>query len=155
MTIKHSKEYWLALTPPEIGKETENMVASVFRFWNNKVGFAYHRLPDTKASRGGMVAKQPADYMYRCGTHAGFIEVKALAHSRLLPNKNVSQLPTLHKWCLAGSDDVVLVHQYLEGMWRAIDPRRLAPGAASWDVTEFQAFTTPDAALKSTGYFQL
>lgn len=150
---KFSVEWWQSLTAPQVGNEVEGMVETVLKTWNMRLGFAWHRLPDSKAARVNMVAAQPADYLYRCGRHAGFIEVKGLAHAYRLPKANLAQLPVLHKWELAGSDDVVLVHHYLTGDWRAIDPRLLKADAASHDLREFETHNTPSEALKSMGYF--
>ena len=63
------------------------------------------------------------------------------------------QLPILHKWELAGSDDVILVHHYFFGEWRAIDPRLLKTDVPSHDLSEFQTYSTAEEALKSMGYF--
>lgn len=150
---KYSPEWWSLLTPQMIGNETESLVEGVLKEWNKRQAFAWHRLPDTKSARMNMIAAQPADYIYRCDKKAGFIEVKGLAHAYRLPKDNISQLPILHKWALAGSDDVVLVHHYMHGVWRALDPRILILGQPSWDLRNVEAFATPAAALLSTGYF--
>jgi hypothetical protein len=151
---KYSIEWWKSLTGPQIGNETEAMVEAVLKRWNSSVKFAWHRLPDTKAARMSMMAAQPADYIYRCGSYAGFIEVKALAHAYRLPKANLSQLPTLHKWELAGSDDVLLVFHYLTGEWRALDPRLLSTDVPSWNLSEYLVYPTAEEALKSLGYFR-
>jgi len=151
---KFSNEWWLSLSPQRVGSETETLVEGVFKEWNKRQAFAWHRLPDTKSARMNMIAAQPADYIYRCNKKAGFIEVKGLAHAYRLPKDNISQLPTLHKWALAGSDDVVLVHHYMYGAWRAVDPRMLTPGQPSWDLRNVEEFTSPAAALLSMRYFE-
>jgi hypothetical protein len=151
---KYSIEWWKSLTGPQVGNEAEAMVEAVLKRWNSSIKFAWHRLPDTKAARMSMMAAQPADYIYRCGSYAGFIEVKALAHAYRLPKANLSQLPTLHKWELAGSDDVLLVFHYLTGEWRALDPRLLSTDVASWDLREYLTHSTAEEALKSLGYFR-
>lgn len=151
---KYSIEWWKSLTGPQIGNETEVMVESVLKRWNSSVKFSWHRLPDTKAARMSTLQAQPADYIYRCGSYAGFIEVKALAHAYRLPKANLSQLPTLHKWELAGSDDVLLVFHYLTNEWRAIDPRLLSTDVPSWNLSEYQVHPTAEEALKSMGYFR-
>ena len=150
---KYSIEWWKSLTGAQIGNETEELVEAVLKKWNTSVRFAWHRLPDTKAARLSTISAQPADYMYRCGTHAGFIEVKAVAHAYRLPKGNLSQLPTLHKWELAGSDDVLLVFHYLVGEWRAIDPRLLSTSVPSWDLSEYRTHQNAETALRSIGYF--
>jgi hypothetical protein len=150
---RHSAEWWAELSGPQVGNEVEAMVEKVLKEWNEKLAFAWHRLPDTKSSRVNMIAAQPADYLYRCGKYAGFIEVKGLAHPYRLPKGNLSQLPTLHKFELAGSDDVLLVYHYYQNEWRAIDPRLLKTGVPSWDLGEFETHATAALALKSMGYF--
>ena len=150
---KYSSEWWASLTPHQVGNEVETLVERVLKKWNNSVKFAWHRLPDMKAARLNAISAQPADYIYRCGKRAGFIEVKGVAHPYRLPKANLSQLPTLHKWELAGSDDVVLVYHYLVNDWRAIDPRLLKDGVPSHDLREFAAYSSAEEALKSTGYF--
>ena len=150
---KYSLEWWQSLTGPQVGNEVEAQVEKVLKGWNNSVKFAWARLSDTKAARMSMLQAQPADYIYRCGQRAGFIEVKGLAHAYRLPRGNLSQLPTLHKWELAGSDDLVLVYHYLFDEWRAIDPRHLKADVPSHDLREFPVHGTAAEALKSSGYF--
>ena len=149
---KYTQEYWASLSPHQVGNVVEGFVEAVLREWNKKAAFTFHRLPDTKASRN-MIQAQPADYMYRCGNYAGFIEVKGLGHPYRLPKGNLTQLPILQKWCLAGSDDVVLVYHYYQNEWRAIDPRLLKTSVPSHDLREFPAHATAELALKSRGYF--
>ncbi len=150
---KFSIEWWQSLTGQQVGNEVEALVENVLRGWNSSLKFAWARLPDTKSARVNMVQAQPADYIYRCQSYSGFIEVKGLAHAYRLPKANLSQLPTLHKWELAGSDDVVLVYHYLFNEWRAIDPRLLKTDVPSHDLREFPVHGTAAEALKSMGYF--
>lgn len=150
---KYSIEWWKTLTGPQIGNEAEALVEAVLKVWNSKLKFAWHRLPDTKAARMSMLQAQPADYIYRCGSYAGFIEVKATSHAYRLEKAKLSQLATLHKWELAGSDDVLLVFHYLTNEWRAVDPRLLSTGVPSWDLREYVSYPTPEEALKSMRYF--
>ena len=77
---KFSPEWWESLTAHEVGNEVETMVEKTLKFFNTRLVFAFHRLPDTKSARLNMVASQPADYIYRCGKHAGMIEAKGLGH---------------------------------------------------------------------------
>ena len=149
---KHSPEWWAALPPERVGKETEILIESLFKVWNRKLLFAWHRLPDAKAARGRLAA-QPADFMYRYASNSGFLEVKALKHAFRLPAERVIQLPTLLKWNLAGSKNFVLVHHYMEGVWRVVSPTQLETGVPSWDLREFPTFPTAEAALISTGVF--
>jgi hypothetical protein len=150
---KYSTEWWQFLSPAQVGNEVEYLVENVLKGWNSSLKFAWARLPDTKSARMNMMQAQPADYIYRHRTFAGFIEAKGLAHAYRLPKANLSQLPTLHKWELAGSDDVVLVYHYLFNEWRAIDPRLLKTDVPSHDLREFPVHGTAAEALKSMGYF--
>ena len=150
---KYSLEWWQSLTGPQVGNEVEAQVEKVLKGWNNSVKFAWARLSDTKAARMSMLQAQPADYIYRCGSHAGMIEAKGLVHPYRLPKKNLSQLPTLRKWALAGSEDVILVYHYMQDKWRPVYPIALNPADPSWDLRQFLTFGTAEDALKSTGYF--
>lgn len=149
---KYSSEWWQSLPPEKVGNETEKLVEGLFKEWNNSQRFAWHRLPDAKAARGRMAA-QPADYLYRHGVTAGFIEVKALKHPYRLPAARVSQLPTLKKWSMAGAQNLVLVFHYMENVWRVLYPGGLDSAAASWDLREVPTYASAEDALISTGYF--
>lgn len=149
---KYSPDWWQSLPPERVGKETETLIENLFSDWNSSQNFAWHRMPDAKAARG-RVSAQPADFMYRHGKFSGFLEVKALKHAKLLPSGRVTQLPTLRKWSLAGSNDVILVFQYLEDKWRVMFPDELDPSVPSWDISGVKSFSTPGDALISTGYF--
>ena len=144
-------EWWASLPPERVGKETEAIIEALFKEMNNRQDFAWHRMPDAKAARGRIKA-QPADYIYRHGTHSGFLEVKALKHPYRLPAERVTQLPTLLKWELAGSSDAVLVHHYMQGLWRVVFPNELTLGVPSWDLSNHHGFASAEDALRSTGY---
>ena len=150
---KFTQEWWCSLPPEQVGKETEALVEKVFTKWNTNVAWAHHRLPDAKAARGRLKA-QPSDSMYRCGSRAGFIEIKALKHESRLPSGRVSQLPVLAKWTAAGSSDLVLVHHYTIPAWRVVKVADLPFGQPSWDLRSYPTYDTPEAALRSTGWFE-
>lgn len=150
---KYSPEWWQSIPPEKVGKATEELVEKLFTEWNNSQDFAWHRLPDAKSARGRVKA-QPADYIYRKGKHSGFIEVKALKHPYRLPSERVTQLPTLKKWGLAGSENFLLVFHYMFGQWRVTHPGCLEFGVPSWDLSEFPTSASAEDALNSTGYFQ-
>lgn len=147
---KWTPEWWASLPPEKVGDATEDLVETLFKKWNTSTYFAWHRLPDAKAARGRMKA-QPADYIYRSGSKSGFIEVKALKHPHRLPAERVTQLPTLKKWSLAGSFDYVLVHQYMEGVWRIIPAGLLDTRLSSWDLSNCPTFPSAEAALEYVG----
>lgn len=149
---KFSQEWWQSLPPERVGKETEQIIERLFTEWNNSQQFAWHRLPDAKAARGRVKA-QPADYIWRHGKQAGYLEVKALKHPYRLPADRLTQLPTLNKWSLAGSNDLILAHHYMEGVWRIVRPGDLQAGVPSWDLRAFQTYDSAMDALFSTGYF--
>ena len=149
---KYSIEWWQSLPPEKVGKETEAMVEKLFKEWNGRSDFAWHRLPDAKAARGVLKA-QPADYIYRFRSCAGFLEVKALKHEYRLPADRLTQLPTLNKWSMAGSFDLVLVHHYMIGAWRIVSPSMLAPGAPSWDLSRLTTHASAAEALAASGCF--
>lgn len=149
---KFSPEWWSSLAPEKVGKETEKLVESLFKEWNNKQSFAWGRLPDSHSARN-FLAAQPADYIYRSGAYAGFIEVKALKHSFRLPTARLTQLATLKKWSLAGGHNLVLVHHYLEGNWRILWLSGLDASLTSWDLSTVPTYPTAEDALVATGYF--
>lgn len=149
---KYSLAWWQNLRPEKVGDETEKLVESLFKVWNQRLKFAWHRMPDAKAGRGRIPA-QPADYLYRNGAFSGFIEVKALKHAYRLPSDRVTQLPTLHKWGIAGNMNFVLVHHYMEGTWRVMLSSQLEFGVPSWDLRHYPTYPTAEAALLSTGCF--
>lgn len=152
MSKKYSQSWWASLRPEQVGKETEKLVEGVFDKWNTRVTFAWHRLPDAKSARGALKA-QPADYLYRSGSHSGFIEVKALKHNYRLPRDRVSQLATLRKWSLAGGENLVLVHHYMTGEWKWQWAQFLDPAATSWVLSDLKAYPDPESAMLSTGLF--
>lgn len=150
---KFSSEWWQSIPPEKVGKETEKLIESLFQDWNSQQSFAWHRLPDSHSARNFLKA-QPADFIYRSGTFAGFVEVKALKHPFRLPTARLTQLPTLKKWSLAGAQNLVLVHHYMEGQWRVLWPSGLDAGLTSWDLREVPTYPDAESALLSTGYFQ-
>ena len=147
---KFTKEWWASLRPEVAGKETETLVQDVLKAANNLSNFAWHRLPDAKAARGAMAA-QPADYMFRFGNIAGFLEVKALKHDYRLPASRLTQLPVLNKWALAGNQNYVLINHYMIGQWRIINTAELEFGVPSWDLRSYEVYSTPEEALRAKG----
>lgn len=147
---KFTPEWWSSLRPEVAGKETEKLVTEVLQMANVNSLFAWHRLPDAKAARGALAA-QPADFMYRFGDISGFLEVKALKHEFRLPKDRMSQLPVLHKWALAGSTNYVLVHHYMEGLWRIVDAAELEFGVPSWDLRKHEVYSAAATALRAKG----
>lgn len=150
---KYTPEWWQNLRPEAVGHEVEILVEREFQIMNTRKDFAWHRLPDAKAARGRMAA-QPADYIYRSDPYSGYIEVKALKHPYRLPSARVTQLPTLHKWALAGATNFILVFHYMDQKWRIVNSALLEFGVPSWDLSEYEAYGTPREALLSTWVFK-
>ena len=136
------------------GKKAEKLVEAVLKKWNNRSGFAYFRLPDSRAARNFLMA-QPGDFAYYCGPRAGILEVKSTQHSYRLAKDKISQLPTLKKLSAAGAANLVLVNHTTEGVWRVLYPDGLDASVPSWDLREVPTYPDAESALFSTGYFDL
>lgn len=142
---KYSKEWWQSLKPEVVGLETEQLVESLLDQENTRrADFAWHRFPDSKAA-GRVIAAQPSDYLVANGKRTFLLEVKALSHAYRLPKDKVRQLATMHKFEAAGVRGVIVVHHYLEGVWRCFLAKDLELGLPSWDLRPFPTF--PSAAL--------
>lgn len=126
-------EWWAEQRPEVVGKTTEKLVISVLEGLNSRQDFAYHRLSDAKAARGA-IAAQPADFIIADGKKGLFLEVKSIKHPYRLTRDGVRQLPLMKKFELAGMPSLILVHHYLEGVWRVVTPDQLEPGKPSWDL---------------------
>lgn len=143
-------EWWQSLKPEQVGKETEKLVEAVLRDRNNSQTFAWLRFPDAKAARGFLQA-QISDYLAVANGTSYFIEVKATRHAYRLTSDRVPQLALLHKFESAGSIGLVLVHHYIESVWRLISVDDLPTGQPSWDLRSHETFTSAEAALASLG----
>ena len=144
---KRTKEWWAVQRPEVVGKETEAMVLEVLTEFNKRVGFAFHRLPDAKSARG-VLAAQAADFIVASGRGL-FLEVKAIKHAFRLPRDKVRQLPTLKKFEMAGMPGVIVVHHYIEGVWRCFLAKDLELGLPSWDLRPFPTFPSAELALSA------
>ena len=143
----------MATTTANRGKNSEKIVDDLFKKWNRKASFCYHRLPDSRSARGAIKA-QPGDFLFFSGGYGGVVEVKETQHAYRLARDKVPQLPTLHKFEMAGAKCVVLVHHYLEGIWRLAFADDLPTDATSWDLSNFPQYTSAEDALRSTGWFE-
>jgi hypothetical protein len=152
MLKKYSLEWWQSLPPEKVGNANEALVEKLFTQWNESAKFSWHRLPDAKAGRGH-VAAQPADYVWWRAPYGGYLEAKACGHEYRLPKDKVRQLPLLQKHALAGADNIVLVHHYMQGVWRAVRAGDLEFGVPSWDLRVFPTYPSAEEALISTGMF--
>ena len=150
MARRRSPEWWAEQRPEAAGKEVERIVEEVFDTLNQRQTFSHHRFPDARAARGALAA-QPADSLVVFNGRPIFVEIKGLKEPKRLAKKRVSQLATLKKFRMAGAEAYVLVFQYLLGLWRIVDVSLMDASAASWDVTHYRGFETPEAALASVG----
>lgn len=147
---KYSKEWWQSLKPEVVGKETERLVEQLLDEENTRrADFAWHRFPDSRAA-GRVIAAQPSDYLVANGKKGLLLEAKALSHAYRLPKDKVRQLATMHKFDAAGVRGVIVVHHYLEGVWRCFRATDLELGLPSWDLRTFPTF--PSAALALSAY---
>lgn len=147
---KYSKEWWQSLKPEVVGKETERLVEQLLDEENTRrADFAWHRFPDSRAA-GRVIAAQPSDYLVANGKKGLLLEAKALSHPYRLPKDKVRQLATMHKFDAAGVRGVIVVHHYLEGVWRCFRATDLELGLPSWDLRPFPTF--PSAALALSAY---
>lgn len=70
-------------TSQHIGSSFENYLEGVFKQLQKEYGFRYHRFVDSKDA-GGIVASQPADYLFASDLEVGFIEAKASTTAKRL-----------------------------------------------------------------------
>jgi len=143
---KFSPEWWLDLRPEQAGKETERLVEALLKERNERLSFAWHRMPDAKAARGALAA-QPADYLVASAGQAFWLEVKALRHEFRLPRDRLTQLPVLKKFKLAGMPSILLVHHYTTQKWRALSAPKLSTDVPSWDLRPWVPCDSPEEAL--------
>lgn len=145
---KYSKEWWAAQRPEVVGRETEKLVISVLEKLNTRQNFAWHRLPDAKAARS-LLSAQPADMVVADGKKGLFLEVKACKHPFRLAKDKVRQLPLLRKFAMAGMPGVIVVHHYIEGVWRCFLAKDLEFGLPTWDLRPFPTFPSAELALSA------
>ena len=146
---KYSKEWWQSLKPEVVGRETERLVENLLNEENTRrADFAWHRFPDSKAA-GRVIAAQPSDYLVANGKRTFLLEAKALSHAYRLPKDKVRQLATMHKFEAAGVRGVIVVHHYLEGVWRCFLAKDLELGLPSWDLRPFPTFPSAELALSA------
>ena len=143
---KRTPEWWAVQRPEVVGKETERMVIEELDQLNTRLDFAYHRLPDAKAARGALAA-QPADFIVSSGKGM-YLEVKAIKHAFRVPKDKIRQLAVLKKFELAGMPAAIIVHHYIEGIWRVVRPKDLEFGVPSWDISAAYGHSSVGEAVK-------
>ena len=136
------------------GKKSEKIVEELFKKWNNKASFTHHRFPDARSARGA-IKSQPGDMLFFCSGRGGVVEVKETQHLFRIAKDKIPQLPTLHKFELAGALCVILVHHSVAHTWRAVPAKELPNGVSSWDLSGWPEYPDAESALLSTGYFEL
>lgn len=147
---RRTKDWWLAQRPEVVGKETEKMVEEVLKDLNRKVDFAWHRLPDARSARSALAA-QPADYMICVRGRLILLDAKALKHETRITKSGLSQLPTMHKFYMAGAVVMVLTHHYTIGKWRVVNAANLTLGEPSWNIEGCPTFDSHWAAITHIG----
>lgn len=149
------------------GKWAEKQVRDFLEALNNdRLDFAYHRLPDPRAARG-VLAAQPSDFMAQVGDSVAgkatfyFIEVKETEHDYRLPYTKIRQYAILRKWMLAGAMPFVITFHSIIEKWRVmfldelVERREAATGnTASWDLRDFNTYSTLDEALAARFIFK-
>lgn len=130
------------------GKVAEKKVQDWLKRLNEEVAqFAWLRLPDARSAMGRLAA-QPSDFIVFSPAGATFLEVKEIAHDRLLPFGKLPQLADMKKFQLAGCRSTVLVYHTTSKRWRCIDVRDLESiSKGSWDLSVFSEHATCEAAF--------
>lgn len=116
------------------GKEAEALVKKHLTELSKQSHTTFYRFPDARA---GSLQSAPADFML---VHEGkliMLEVKEVAHSYRLPHKNLSQVPKLRRFEMAGAISVVLVYFKPEKAWRVAPANYfLKTEGGSWDMRD-------------------
>lgn len=124
------------------GKEAEALVKKHLTDLSKQANTMFYRFPDARA---GSLQTAPADFML---VHVGkliMLEVKEVEHSYRLPHKNLSQVPKLRRFELAGAVSIVLVYFKPEKAWRVAPPTYfLKTEGGSWDMRDIPTMTLAD-----------
>jgi hypothetical protein len=143
------------------GKTAQDLTQAHLTKLNNRfIGFAFERVKDARAARGG-ATKALCDFLcwYKeSPAHYGInmpLEVKSTEHDYRLPYASLSQLPSLNKVYKAGALPYVLV------LFKGLEKWRIAPihyfsyGVKSWDMRDLPLFDSAEDALNSTNIFPI
>ena len=125
------------------GKEAEALVKKHLTELSKQAHTMFYRFPDARA---GSRQTAPADYML---VHKGkviLIEVKEVNHCYRLPHKNLTQVPKLRRFEMAGAVSAVLVYFKPERAWR-LSPAEyfLETEGGSWDMRNIPLTSLTDA----------
>ena len=132
------------------GKRAETIVEGWLKTLNSKFArFKYLRLPDARSARGRMKA-MPSDFIVFSPRGATFLEVKEVDHEFRIPKANITQLPELRAYQLAGCRACVLVLFKVQWRWRCVDVKDIPfIEKGSWDWSEFPDYATPEEAFEA------
>lgn len=132
------------------GKDAEKKVSDWLKLMNTQIAcFAWYRFPDARSAMGRMKAA-PADFLVSSPAGVTFLEVKETEHDYRLGKDDVSQLPELKKWQLAGCRAAVLIYHKKIKSWRCIDVKDMPSiERGSWDFRGEPLFPTCQAAFEN------
>lgn len=132
------------------GKKAEYYVEQWLKGMNSRFAhFKYLRLPDARSARGMMKA-MPSDFIVATPVGTTFLEVKEVDHEFRIPKANITQLPELRAWQLAGCRACVLVLFKKQWRWRCVDVANIPLiEKGSWDWSEYPDYATPEEAFRS------
>lgn len=132
------------------GKTAEKITEDWLKVMNRQFAqFKFLRLPDARSARGRMKA-MPSDFLIATPRGATFIEVKEVDHEFRIPAANISQLPELKAWKLAGARACVLVLFKRQWRWRCVDVGDMETRSnGSWDWSGLPDYETPEEAFRS------
>ena len=124
------------------GKEAEGLVKKHLTKLSEQSHTTFYRFPDARA---GSRQTAPADFMLVHAGHLILLEVKEVDHSFRLPHKNLSQVPSLRRYEMAGAVSIVLVYFKPEKAWRAANPNYfLKTEGGSWNMSNIPLMTLAD-----------
>jgi len=124
------------------GKEAEGLVKKHLTKLSEQYHTTFYRFPDARA---GSKQTAPADFMLVHAGHLILLEVKEVDHSFRLPHKNLSQVPSLRRYEMAGAVSIVLVYFKPEKAWRAANPNYfLNIEGGSWNMSDIPLMTLAD-----------
>lgn len=125
------------------GKEAEALVKKHLTDLSKQANTMFYRFPDARA---GSLQTAPADFMLLRKGELILIEVKEVAHSYRLPHGNLTQVPKLRRFEMAGADCYVLVYFKPEEAWRVAHVDYfLETEGGSWDMRNRRLQTLEDA----------
>lgn len=130
------------MTHADRGKEAEALVKKHLGELSKHSHTTYYRFPDARA---GSLQTAPADFMLVHAGHLILLEVKEVNHSYRLPHGNLTQVPKLRRFEMAGAVSIVLVYFKPEKAWRVAPVDYfLKMEGGSWDMRDIPIMTLAD-----------